>query len=271
MADQPYVELNDGRRMPQLGLGVWQTAAEDAAKVVGDALDAGYLAVDTATIYRNEEGVGEAIAGRDCFLTTKLWNADQGYDSALKAFETSAKKLKRDSIDLYLIHWAAPRRNTYRESWKALCRLKEEGRAISIGVSNFAEEHLREIIDDTGVAPVLNQIELHPDFQQREMRAVDDRLDIRTQSWSPLGQAKAIANPVLKRIGEKHGKSPAQVIIRWHLDSGLVVIPKSANPERLRQNLDVFDFTLDGDDMAEIGKLDRKDGRMGPDPITIDA
>ena len=267
MAEQTYGELNDGRPMPQLGLGVWQTPAEDAARIVGDALDAGYLAVDTATIYRNEEGVGEATAGRECFLTTKLWNADQGYGTALKAFDVSAKKLKRDTIDLYLIHWASPARGQYLESWKALCRLKEEGRALSIGVSNFAESHLHEIIDATGVTPAVNQIELHPAFQQRDMRAVDDQLNIRTESWSPLGKAKALDNPVLKRIGDKHGKSAAQVIIRWHLDSGLVVIPKSVDPGRLRQNLDVFDFKLDANDMADLGKLDSRDGRLGGDPM----
>ncbi len=270
MAGQPHVALNDGRRMPQLGLGVWRTPAEDAARVVGAALDAGYLAVDTATIYRNEEGVGEAIAGRPCFLTTKLWNDEQGYDTALKAFETSARKLRRDAVDLYLIHWAAPRRDLYVESWKALCRLKEEGRVLSIGVSNFNEDHLERIIDATGVTPAVNQIELHPDFQQRGLRAVDDRLGVRTQSWSPLGQAKALDHPTLKAIGDKHGKSPAQVVIRWHLDLGLIVIPKSANPERLRENIEVFDFRLDEDDLARMGALDREAGRIGPDPADID-
>jgi 2,5-diketo-D-gluconate reductase A len=268
MADQPHVELNDGRRMPQFGLGVWRTPADDAAQVVRTALDAGYQAVDTAAIYGNEEGVGEAIEGREVFLTTKLWNADQGFDSALRAFDASAKKLRRETIDLYLIHWASPERGKYRESWKALCRLKEEGRALSIGVSNFAESHLEEIIDDTGVAPAVNQIELHPDFQQREMRAVNERLGIITESWSPLGQAKALDNPVLKRIGGKYGKSPAQVAIRWHLDLGLIVIPKSVHAERIAQNIDVFDFKLDADDLARIETLDRKDGRLGGDPMT---
>lgn len=267
-ANQPWVELNDGRRMPQLGLGVWRTPADAAAEVVRTALDAGYKAVDTAAIYGNEEGVGEAIEGREVFLTTKLWNADQGYDAALKAFDVGAKRLRRDTVDLYLIHWASPARGTYRESWKALCRLKEEGRALSIGVSNFAEPHLKEIIDDTGVVPAVNQIELHSDFQQRGMRAVDDRLGIRTESWSPLGQAKALDNPVLKAIADRHGRSPAQVAIRWHLDLGLIVIPKSVHAERIRQNLEVFDFKLDAGDLAEIEKLDRKDGRIGGDPMT---
>ncbi len=268
MADQPHVDLNDGRSMPQFGLGVWRTPAQDAAQVVATALDAGYLAVDTAAIYGNEDGVGDAIAGRDVFLTTKLWNADQGYDSALRAFDTSCKKLKRDAVELYLIHWASPARGKYMESWKALTRLKEEGRALSIGVSNFAESHLKEIIDATGAIPAVNQIELHPDFQQHKMRQVDDGLKIKTESWSPLGQAKALDNNELRRIGEKHGKSPAQVVIRWHLDSGLIVIPKSVHPERIRQNIDVFDFELDADDMEAIAKLDRENGRIGGDPIT---
>ncbi len=164
MAGQPHVELNDGRSMPQFGLGVWRTPAQDAAQVVATALDAGYLAVDTAAIYGNEDGVGDAIAGRHIFLTTKLWNADQGYDSALRAFDTSCRKLKRDVVELYLVHWASPARGKYVESWKALIRLKEEGRAFSIGVSNFAESHLKEIIDATGVIPAVNQIELHPEL-----------------------------------------------------------------------------------------------------------
>ena len=268
MADQPHVELNDARRMPQLGLGVWRTPAADAAEVVSTALDAGYLAVDTAAIYGNEEGVGEAVQGREVFLTTKLWNADQGYDSALRAFDASARKLKRDTIELYLIHWASPPRGKYRDSWKALCRLKEEGRALSIGVSNFAESHLEEIIGDTGVTPAVNQIELHPDFQQGEMRAVDDRLGIRTESWSPLGQAKALDNPVLKRIGARYGKSSAQVAIRWHLDLGLIVIPKSVHAGRIAENIDVFDFRLDAEDLAAIERLDRAEGRLGGDPLT---
>jgi 2,5-diketo-D-gluconate reductase A len=268
MADQPYVELNDGRRIPQLGLGVWRTPADDAAQVVKTALDAGYRHVDTAAIYGNEEGVGQAIEGRDVFVTTKLWNSDQGFDSALKAFDVSARKLRRERIDLYLIHWASPARGAYVESWKALVRLKEEGRALSIGVSNFTETHLQEIIDATGVTPAVNQIELHPDFQQRAMRAADERLGIRTESWSPLGQAKALDNPTLKAIGDKHGKSPAQVAIRWHLDLGLIVIPKSVHPERIRQNIDVFDFKLDADDRGKIETLDREDGRIGGDPLT---
>ena len=270
MADQPHIALNDGARMPQLGLGVWRTPAVDAAKVVSTALDAGYLAVDTAAIYRNEAGVGEAAQGREAFLTTKLWNDDQGYDAALRAFDESARKLKRDTVDLYLMHWPAPKKALYVESWRAMVRLRQEGRAKSIGVSNFTEAHLRRIVDDSGVTPAVNQIELHPRFQQTALRKVHDEMGIATESWSPLGQAQFLDDPTIKAIAERHGKSPAQAIIRWHLDCGLIVIPKSVHAERIRQNLDVFDFKLDAADMAAIAALDAGDGRIGADPMTAD-
>ena len=213
MTDQPHVTLNDGRSMPQLGLGVWRTPADDAAKVVADALDAGYLAVDTAMIYRNEEGVGEGARGREVFLTTKLWNDDQGYDETLRAFDASAGRLGRDSVDLYLMHWPAPKKDRYVDSWRAMVRLREEGRARSIGVSNFTAEHLRRVIDETGVTPALNQIELHPRFQQRELRAAHAELGVVTESWSPLGQAQILDDPVIKVVADKHGKTPAQAVI----------------------------------------------------------
>ena len=270
MADQPFIELNDGRRMPQLGLGVWRTPADQAAQVVGLALDAGYLAVDTAAIYRNEEGVGEGVRGREAFLTTKLWNDDQGYDETLRAFDASAERLGRDAVDLYLIHWPAPKKGRYVDSWRALVRLREEGRARSIGVSNFTAEHLRRVADAVGVVPAVNQIELHPRFQQRELRAAHDEMGVRTESWSPLGQATILDDPALKAIAAKHGKTPAQVVIRWHLDGGLIVIPKSVTPSRIRENVEVFDFRLDEADMSEIAALDRADGRIGPDPMTAD-
>jgi 2,5-diketo-D-gluconate reductase A len=269
MADQPHIELNDGRRMPQLGLGVWRTPADDAAQVVKTALDAGYLAVDTATIYRNEEGVGEAVRGGGAFLTTKLWNDRQGYDATLQAFDESAKRLGLETVDLYLIHWPLPAKDLYVESWRALIKLREEGRAKSIGVSNFNADHLRRIVDETGVTPAVNQIELHPRFQQTALRKLHDELGVRTESWSPLGQAQFLDDPMIAALAHKHGKSPAQVIIRWHLDSGLIVIPKSVNPERIRQNLDVFDFQLDADDMARIAGLDSPEGRIGPDPANV--
>lgn len=271
MTDQPYFALNDGRRMPQLGLGVFKTPADVTAEVVKTAIGAGYRSVDTAAIYKNEEGVGEGlrrsgVAREDVFVTTKLWNDDQGYDSALKAFDASAGLLGLEQIDLYLIHWPAPKADKYVESWKALVRLKEEGRALSIGVSNFFPEHLERIIGETGVAPAANQIELHPGLQQTELRAFHQKHGIATESWSPLGQGKMLEYPDIAKIAAKHGKSIAQTIIRWHLDLGLVVIPKSENPGRIAANFDVFDFTLDADDMAAMAKLDDANGRIGPDP-----
>jgi 2,5-diketo-D-gluconate reductase A len=257
--------------MPQLGLGVWQTPADETADVVRDALEAGYRSVDTASIYRNEEGVGRALEGRDdVFLTTKLWNEDQGYDAALRAFDASLKRLGRNSVDLYLIHWPAPKRDLYVESWRALIRLKEEGRARSIGVSNFLPEHIERLIAETGEKPVLNQIELHPRFQQRESRNFHAFHDIAAESWSPLGRGRILDDPTLGRIAERYGKTVAQVILRWHIDCKLIVIPKSVRPERLRENIDVFDFRLDEEDLAAIAALDAADGRGGPDPMTAD-
>jgi 2,5-diketo-D-gluconate reductase A len=268
-AANPTLTLNDGNAIPQLGLGVWQTPAEDAADVVRSALDAGYLHIDTAAGYSNEEGVGEAIEGRDdVFVTTKLRNEDQGYDNAMRAFDASSRKLRRDVVDLYLIHWPSPRRGLYRETWKALVELQKSGRVRSIGVSNFNVEHLEDIIGDTGVVPVLNQIELHPDFQQTALRAFHAEHDIKTESWSPLGQGQLLANPEIGRIAKKHDKTPAQAIIRWHLDNGLVVIPKSVKPERIRENFDVFDFTLDEDDLAALSRIDSESARIGPNPAT---
>lgn len=266
---QAHVALNDGRRMPQLGLGVWQTPADDAARVVKWAVAAGYRAVDTAAIYRNEDGVGEGLAGHDdVFLTTKVWNVDQGYDETLRAYEASARRLRREVVDLYLIHWRAPQRGRFVETWKALVALRRDGRARSIGVSNFTADHLERIIGETGVVPALNQLELHPRFQQRGLRAVHERHGIRTQSWSPLGQGKLLAEPALADLGRKHGKTAAQVVIRWHLDSGLIVIPKTVDEGRLKENIDVFDFKLDEGDMRTIAALDTPGGRIGPDPMT---
>lgn len=269
--DQPKIEFNDGKTIPQIGLGVWQTPNAEAAPAVRKALEVGYRHVDTAAIYENEEGVGEGIrqsgvARGDIFLTTKLWNDRQSHDAALKAFDESLKRLGTDYVDLFLIHWPSPHRGTYVEAWKALVELKKQGRARSIGVSNFAEEHLTRIIGETGETPVLNQIELHPDFQQKALRAVHERLGMRTQSWSPLGQGKLLANPDIAKVAQRLGKSPAQVIIRWHLDNGLIVIPKSVTPSRIEENFKVFDFTLDADAKAVLDALDG-DNRVGPDPM----
>ena len=271
MTAQTFLKLNDGRMMPQVGLGVWQSPADSTADTVATAIEAGYLAIDTASAYRNEAGVGEGVrrsgVARDkLFITTKLWNENQGHDAALAAFDKSLERLGLDYVDLYLIHWPAPTQDLYLDSWKALVRLREEGRARSIGVSNFNIPHLERIIGETGVTPAANQIELHPRFQQAELRAYHAETGIITTSWSPLGQGKLLEDPVIAGVAAKHGKTPAQVIIRWHLDLGLTVIPKSVTPARIVSNLDVFGFSLDPTDLAAIEGLAAADGRIGPDP-----
>ena len=268
MADQPNVTLNDGAVMPQFGLGVWQTPQGETAEVVRTALAAGYRSVDTAAIYGNEAGVGEGLKGAEgVYLTTKLWNDRQGFDSTLGAFEESEQRLGR-RIDLYLIHWPRADLDRYVDTWKALIRLKQDGRVGSIGVSNFNPDHLDRIIGETGVVPAINQIELHPRFQQTALRAVHAKHGIVTESWSPLGRGQLLDDPAIVRIAGKHGKTAAQVVIRWHLDNGLVVIPKSANAGRIAENIGVFDFRLDDEDLKAMAALDRVDGRTGPDPMT---
>lgn len=273
MTDQLYLSLHDGARIPQVGLGVWQTPDNEAAPAVKAALDADYRHVDTAAVYENEQGVGEGIRQSglprsDIFLTTKLWNTDQGYEQTLKAFEASLKRLGTDYVDLYLIHWPSAHRGLFVDTWKALVALKEEGRAKSIGVSNFYPEHIEKIVAETGVVPVINQIELHPDFQQRETRAFHEKHKIATQSWSPLGQGKLLGHPVIAEIAQKLGRTPAQVIIRWHIENGLVVIPKSVTPSRIVENFKVFDFKLSAEDLDRLNGLDDAGARIGPDPKT---
>lgn len=270
-SDAPAIALADGRAMPQLGLGVFTIDDAVAAETVRTALGLGYRAVDTAKIYGNETGVGRGIRDsglpRDAvFVTTKVWNDDQGFDATLRAFDASAARLGLDAVDLYLIHWPAPQQGLALDTWKALIRLREEGRARSIGVSNFREADLRAIIDATGVTPAVNQVELHPRFQQKALRAVHSDLGIATQAWSPLGKGRLLDDPALARIAARHGRTPAQVVLRWHLDLGTIAIPKSGNPSRIAENFAVFDFRLDADDMAAIEALDTPDGRTGPDP-----
>lgn len=274
VTEQPMIVLNDGNRMPQLGFGVWKVPADDTARAVGAAIAAGYRSVDTAAIYGNEAGVGAAIADSglpraDLFITTKLWNTNHGHDATLRAFDDSMARLGLDRLDLYLIHWPVPGQDRFVETWRALIRLRDEGWVRSIGVSNFLVPHLQRLIDETGVAPAVNQIELHPRFQQAALRAFHARHGIATESWSPLGRGTAFADPVVAAIAARHGRTAAQVIIRWHLDLGLIVIPKSVTPARIRENIAVFDFTLDDADRAALARLDRADGRTGPDPLTF--
>jgi 2,5-diketo-D-gluconate reductase A len=273
VSKQPVMTLSDGRTIPQLGLGVWQVSDNEAAVSVATALACGYRHIDTAAIYENEVGVGDGlkrggVPRSDVFVTTKVWNDAQGFDATMNACEKSLARLALDYVDLYLIHWPAPRRDLYVDTWRALIQLREDGKTRSIGVSNFGEKHLDRIIGETGVAPVLNQIELHPRFQQRTLRAVHQRLGIATDAWSPLGQGKLLADPEIAEIAAKHGKSAAQIIIRWHVQKGNVVIPKSVTPSRIKENFEVFDFLLDTQDMAVIDGLDSHVGRIGPDPST---
>jgi len=267
------LKLNDGAAIPQIGLGVWQVDPDITAKVVRWGIAAGYRLIDTAEGYRNEEGVGEAIRATsvprgDLFVTSKLRNGAHQRDAALRAFDDTMQKLGIDRIDLFLIHWPVPAQDKYVEAWKALVELQKDGRIKSVGVSNFNQDHLERIIGETGVTPVVNQIELHPRFQQRDKRDFHAKHNIRIESWSPLGSGRLLADPTLEKIAKKHGKSVAQVIIRWHLQEGLVVIPKSVHQERIAGNFDVFGFELDADDMQTIQGLDSRDGRTGPDPAT---
>lgn len=273
-APVPRIALNDGNAIPQLGFGVWQIEDARAPAIVGAALEAGYRSIDTAEIYGNEAGVGRTLARSDIprekiFVTTKLWNDRQGYDSTLRAFDESMARLGLDVLDLYLIHWPCPQRGAYVDTWHAFAELKRQGRVRSVGVSNFTAETLERIVGETGMVPSVNQVELHPGFQQRALRAVHARQGIVTEAWSPLGQGKLLADPTLAAIAERRGRTPAQVVLRWHVENGVVAIPKSATPARIAQNIDVFDFALTPEDHAAIAALDRADGRIGPDPETF--
>jgi len=268
--------LNDGNFIPTVGLGVWQTPAEETRRAVEAALATGYRHIDTAAAYQNETEVGQGltaaadngVAREDVFLVTKLWNSEHGYDKALKAFDGSAERLGVDYVDLYLIHWPMPEVNQFVDTFKALAALRDEGRVRSIGVSNFAPEHLRTLVDGTGIVPAVNQVELHPRFPQQELREVHAELGIATEAWSPLGQGALLSDPTVVAVAEAHGKTPAQVLIRWHLQLGNIVIPKSVNPDRIASNFDVFDFELTAQDIESIATLE--DGtRLGPDPRTF--
>ena len=268
-----HIALNDGYAIPQLGLGVWQVDPAATAQVTSWAIECGYRSIDTAEGYRNEEGVGRAIRSAavprsELYITSKLRNGAHQRDAALRAFDDTMSKLGIAQIDLFLIHWPVPSQDKYVEAWKALIELREAGRIKSIGVSNFNQDHLERIIGDTGVVPAVNQIELHPRFQQRDKREFHASHNISIESWSPLGSGRLLQDPTIETIARKHGKTTAQTIIRWHLQQGLIVIPKSANKERIVSNFDVFDFELDGEDIKAIEGMDSPDGRTGPNPAT---
>jgi 2,5-diketo-D-gluconate reductase A len=271
---QPSIKLNDGHEMPRLGFGVWQIANAATTDAVKAAIGAGYRLIDTAAAYANEAGTGEAVrdAGvprEELYVTTKLWNDSHGHDEALRAFDASMGKLALDSLDLYLIHWPIPRLDRYVDTWRALVRLREEGRVKSIGVSNFNAEQIQRLADETGEVPAVNQVELHPMFQQTALRSFHAQHGIVTEAWSPLGRAKILEDATLVAVARKHGRTPAQVVLRWHLDNGIVAIPKSVSPQRMRENIDILGFELDGDDLARIARLDDAGGRVGPDPATF--
>jgi 2,5-diketo-D-gluconate reductase A len=271
--DVPAVELNNGVRIPQFGFGVFQIPPEDTAQAVRTALEAGYRHIDTAQMYRNEEGVGAGVAEsglarEDVFVTTKLANDAHGHDNAITALEGSLRRLGFDYVDLYLIHWPLPHKDNYVRTWQGFEDILRAGKARAIGVSNFQPAHLDRLAEETATVPAVNQIELHPALQQAELRAYHREHGIATEAWSPLAQAEVLGDPVLKELAEKHGRTAAQVVLRWHIQLGTIVFPKSSSPERIRQNIDVFGFELDDEDMAAIGELDAGH-RTGPDPDTF--
>ncbi|GAA2073347.1 aldo/keto reductase [Microbacterium hatanonis] len=274
----PLVALNDGHQIPQLGYGVFKVPAEDTERAVAEALEIGYRHIDTAAIYGNEEGVGAAIAKSgiardDLFVTTKLWNDRQSGDQPFEAVTESLDKLGLEFVDLYLIHWPTPQKNTFLNAWEHLIQIRDNGQARSIGVSNFLVPHLERIVEATGVTPAVNQIELHPAHQQREITAWADEHDVRIESWGPLGQGKydLFGLPAVADAAAAHEKTPAQVVLRWHLQKGFIVFPKSVRRERLEENFDVFDFELSGPELVAIDALDPRDGsgRVSAHPAEV--
>ncbi len=270
-AKTPTIKLNNEILIPQIGFGVFRIHDTQVEEAIESAFRAGYRAVDTAAAYGNEEGVGRAVAysgipREELFITSKLWNSDQGYDSTLKAFDDSLERLGMDYLDLYLIHWPKPQLRKTAETWRALERLYEEGRVRAIGVSNFKPFHLDTLLQSANIVPAVNQIELHPMLTQLETRAYCHENDIAVESWSPLMHGgELLNNKTITGIANAHNKEPAQVVLRWHLQSGLIVIPKSVTPERIQSNINIFDFMLSEDEMDRINSLNR-DQRIGPDP-----
>ncbi|MGA9174946.1 MAG: aldo/keto reductase [Thermoactinomyces sp.] len=265
--------LANGVKMPWLGLGVWKAKeGSEVENAVKEAIRVGYRSIDTAAVYKNEEGVGKAIkesgvAREDLFITTKVWNSDQGYESTLQAFETSRKKLGLEYVDLYLVHW--PVQGKYKETWKAMEKLYKEGLVRAIGVSNFKIHHLKDLLADCEVKPMVNQVEFHPYLTQKDLLAFCKEQQIQLEAWSPLMQGEVVNVPEIKELAEKYGKTPAQIVLRWDLQHGVVTIPKSVKAHRIKENADLFDFELTAEDMAKLDGLN-KDHRFGPDPDNID-
>lgn len=273
MINQKYTNLNDGLKIPTIGFGTWKVSDDEAPAVVEEALAAGYRSIDTAAIYGNESGIGTAIKDSsvdrsEIFLTTKVWNSEQGYDSTLRAMDSSLKKLKTDYVDLYLIHWPMPAQDKYVATWKALNRLRTEGIARSIGVCNFNIDHLERLIGETGVVPVVNQIELHPYFQQKELRDFHAKHNIASEAWSPLARGKLFEDKVIVELAKKYNKTPSQIVLRWHFENGIIAIPKSGHTKRILENIDIFDFNLEASDLAQISSIDDVNGRTSMDPAT---
>lgn len=271
----PYLTLNNGVSIPQLGLGVWRANDTEAEFAVSEAIDAGYRLVDTAAAYGNETGVGKALAHSsvprsDLFITTKLSNRDQGYDSTIKAFEMSLDKLGLDYVDLYLIHWPIPERELFVETWRAFEYLYNAGKIKAIGVSNFMPEHLNTLLESTEIIPAVNQIEIHPNFQQDDLRLYCAEYSIAVESWSPIGGSGStlLDEQIIKDIADAHSKTPTQIVLRWHIQSGLITIPKSVRPEHIKENINIFDFELEEIDMLELSLLDG-DNRLGPNPYEM--
>ncbi|MFI5938604.1 aldo/keto reductase [Actinoplanes sp. NPDC051494] len=267
------MQLNNGIDIPQLGFGVWQVPPDETAAAVTTALETGYRSIDTAAGYQNEAGVGAAVKASglprdELFITTKLANPDQGYDTALRAFDASLAQLGLEHVDLYLIHWPTPARDLYVDTWRALSKLYADGRVRAIGVSNFLPEHLERLAGLGGVVPAVNQIELHPALQQREIQEANAKLGIATEAWSPLARSTILKDPAIAAIASAHDRTPAQVVIRWHLQQGRIVIPKSVTPSRIRENFAVTGFDLTDDEIATIDGLEN-DGRTGPNPATF--
>ena len=274
----PVMRLNDGRSMPQLGLGLMRFGGEgETVSVINNAVKAGYRLFDTAAVYGTEPQTGKAFEAlnpmrSELFLTTKLWNDSQGREAPVRAFNASMDRLGLDYLDLYLVHWPLPKIDRYVETWRALVKLRKEGRVKSIGVSNFTEQHLQRIIDDSGEVPAVNQVEMHPYFQQRALRRFHDQHGIVTQAWSPLGGSfvKVLEEPVLAKLAQKHGRTASEIVLAWHVSCGVSFIPKATSPKHLADNMAAFQVKLDVEDLEVLSNLDRTGGRAGPHPDTFD-